>query len=694
MNFQGKSIKLLVVLAVLFFYSCTEIEKEANSKLSPNPSTKNDSITGWIDGSLNDTLTPSEKQMLLSKAFGALKKFPDDSSKMKQLSDISYYSLQTKDSLFFRTMNNEAIRLSEKINDSAALGEAAWDLALYFNNINTKDSVLFYYNKTITLFSALKKQSKVGRLLLNLGITQREVGDYAGAEASTIKAIAIFKALDDKKRLSNGYNSLGAITKSLGNHQQAIEFFEIAKTLMQEVSKNEYANTQIINNIAVAYKALGQFKKAEENFQKLVDLDSFKIKDPTFYAKTLTNLASSKLEQKTSENLSPLYQEAIALQHENNNDFGEATASSYFATYLAYNKDTLAAVTHALQARNLAETSENTESLLRSLDLLTKIDPKNATAYAQEYFAVSTRLQEEERKLRDKFARVRFQTDEFIEKNELLEAQNKLLAREKQLWTALAAVGFIGIIAILIIVIQRIKNKNLKFEREQQEANQEIFNLLMTQQGKLTEGKKIAQEKISQELHDGILNDILGIRLILSSLNKKNDEEAVKYRAELIEQLASVSEEIRTVSHELNSTAHKKVYNFIESVRSLVEKFKTATHTIKYQFTYPKDYNWDAIDSDIKINLYRILQESIQNAVKHAQPNHIFINFDVLENRIVATIEDDGNGFDTKKLKKGIGVKNIASRLKKLNGEWIIESALGKGTSTIIKIPLENNKVT
>tara|TARA_R110002012_G_scaffold322096_1_gene555355 strand:+ start:41745 stop:43829 length:2085 start_codon:yes stop_codon:yes gene_type:complete len=693
MNFQGNPIKLLAVLAVLFFYSCKETKKEAFSERSPSPSTKNDSITRWIDSSLHNTLTPSEKQVLLSKAFDELKKFPDDSSKMKQLSNISYYSIQTEDSLFFRTMNKEAIQLSEKINDSTALGEAAWDLALYFNTINTKDSVLFYYNKAITLFSALKKQSKVSKLLLNLGITQREVGDYAGAEASTIKAIAIFKALDDKKRLSDAYNSLGAITTSLGNHEQAIEFFEIANTLMQEVSKNNDVNTQIINNIGVAYKALGQFKKAEQNFQKLVDLDSFKIKDPTFYAKILTNLASSKLEQGTSENLSPLYQEAIALQHENNNVFSGATAISSYAIYLAYKKDTIAAVTHALKAKKLAETSENTESLLRSLDLLTKIDPKNATAYAQEYFAVSTRLQEEERQLRDKFARVRFQTDQFIEKNELLEAQNNLLAREKQLWTALAAVGFIGIIAILIIVIQRIKNKSLKFEREQQEANQEIFNLLMTQQGKLTEGKKIAQEKISQELHDGILNDILGIRLILSSLNKKNDEEAVKYRAELIEQLASVSEEIRTVSHELNSSSHKKVYNFIESVKSLVEKFKTATQAIKYQFTYPKDYNWDAIDSDIKINLYRILQESIQNAVKHAQPNHIFINFDILENRVVATIEDDGKGFDTKKLKKGIGVKNIASRLKKLNGEWIIESSLGKGTSTIIKIPLQNHKI-
>ncbi|MDP5231058.1 MAG: ATP-binding protein, partial [Cellulophaga sp.] len=655
--------------------------------------TKNDSITRWIDSSLNDTLTPYEKQILLFKAFDRLKKFPDDSLKMMQLSKLSYYSIDTEDSLFFRTMNNETILLSEKLKDSLALGEASWDLALYFDKINTKDSALFYYNKTIIIFSNLKNQSKVGKLLLSMGITQREIGDYAGAEISTIKAIAIFKALDDKKRLSDGYNSLGAITTSLGNHQRAIEFFEISNTLMQKVSNNGYANTQIINNIGVAYKALGQFKNAEDNFKKVLATDSLKIKEPSFYAKTLTNLANTKLDLKTSENLEPLYQEAILLLKNTNNEFNEATSTGYFSNYLVYKKDTIAAISYAQKARALAETSENTQSLLRTLDLLTRIDPKNATEYAQEYFTVNTKLQEEERQLRDKFARVRFQTDEFIERNQLLSKQNELLEREKYFWTVFALFSFLAVIAVLIIVIQRIKNKNLRFEQQQQEANQEIFNLLMNQQKKLTEGKKIAQERIAQELHDGVLNDILGIRLILSHFNKKNDEASISYRAELIEQLAAVSEDIRTVSHELDHKSHQKVYNFIESIKTLIEKFKTATHTIKYEFTYPKNFDWDATNVDIKINLYRILQESIQNAIKHAQPKNIFINFDALENTIRATIEDDGNGFDTKKLKKGIGVKNIASRLKKLNGEWKIESTLGKGTSTIIKIPLVNSKV-
>jgi signal transduction histidine kinase len=168
----------------------------------------------------------------------------------------------------------------------------------------------------------------------------------------------------------------------------------------------------------------------------------------------------------------------------------------------------------------------------------------------------------------------------------------------------------------------------------------------------------------------------------------------VAYRAELLKELENVTEEIRSVSHNLYHAASQKMYNFVESVKDLIEKFKAASPTIDYQFIYQKSFDWDAIENDIKINLYRILQESIQNSIKHANANSIFINFEVLENTIITTIEDDGLGFDTQKSKKGIGVKNITSRVKQLNGDWEIHSTQGKGTKIVIKVPLEKPNET
>jgi signal transduction histidine kinase len=696
MNFQVKQRLSLLTFLIVFstLFSCKEIKKDKDSEDTFVTIQTKDTLTPWINGSLDRSLTTSEQKTILSKAYQAVKNLPDDSIKMNYLSQLSYNSTSIDDSLFFRDINQQTFILATQLKDSITLADSKWDLGIYFNDINQKDSTYYYYNQALTIYTKLNKPEKVARLLYNIGAIQREIGDYSGAEASSIKSIEIFKDLDDKKWLAMSYNSLGAITTSLGNHKQAIDFYHTATNYLENVPNSASFKTEIINNIGVSYRELGNFKKAEENFKKVLATDSLELKEPSFYAKTLTNLANSKLDQESKEDLSPLFLEAISLQKKINNPFSEATSIAFFANYLAYKKDSTAAINYAQKAILLARKFENTQSLLRSLDLSTRIDPKNATGYAQEYFALNTKLQQEERQLRDKFARVRFQTDEFIEKNELLAKQNELLKKEKQLWIALAAVGFIGALAILIIVIQRRKNKNLRFKQTQQEANREIFNLLIDQQAKIAAVKKEEQDRISKELHDGVVADMTGIRLVLISLNAKADNSAVAYRAELLKELENVTEEIRSVSHNLYHAASQKMYNFVESVKDLIEKFKAASPTIDYQFIYQKSFDWDAIENDIKINLYRILQESIQNSIKHANANSIFINFEVLENTIITTIEDDGLGFDTQKSKKGIGVKNITSRVKQLNGDWEIHSTQGKGTKIVIKVPLEKPNET
>tara|TARA_R110002051_G_scaffold222630_3_gene286199 strand:- start:2786 stop:4867 length:2082 start_codon:yes stop_codon:yes gene_type:complete len=684
-----KKLNFLFFFSLLIF-SCVK-EKKINTT-DTIFSSQNDSINHYINYSRNPNITNIEQKSLLSKSLRIINSLPHDSLKIKYLTPLSYRCISIGDSLFFRKVNTLTSTIAKKNYDSVAFAEAKWDLGIFLDKTQLKDSTYFYYNEALKIYSSLNNKSKIGYLLYNIGTVQTEIGDFLGAELTTIKALEIFKKLNDLKGLHYCYNSLGSISNSLGEYERAIDFYEKANSYLTIEPDNSYNHFSVINNIGVSNKFLGDFKKAEANFQKVIDSDSLKLKDPSFYAMALTNLAETKMSMNSQEDLSPLFSEAIAIQKNQNNLFSEATSTGYLASYLAYKKDTSNAITYAKKARELALKSDNAESILRSLNLLTQIDKKNAPSYAHEYISFNNKLQEDERKLRDKFARVRFETDEFIEKNDLLASQNNLLTKEKQLWSAISLIGFISALAILIIILQRIKNKDLKFKQQQQESNQEIFNLLMEQQGKVAEGKKIEQERISQELHDGVLNRMLGIRLVLIGLNKRSDLESIEQRGELIKQLAELSEEIRTVSHELNHAAYQKISNFIESIKTMLETFKTATANIKYNFTYNEEVEWDTIDGNIKINLYRILQESIQNCIKHAEASSIFINFDASEKEIITTIEDNGVGFDTKRIKKGIGVRNISSRLKKLNGDWNLDSKIDVGTTMTIKIPYQIEK--
>ena len=91
-----------------------------------------------------------------------------------------------------------------------------------------------------------------------------------------------------------------------------------------------------------------------------------------------------------------------------------------------------------------------------------------------------------------------------------------------------------------------------------------------------------------------------------------------------------------------------------------------------------------------KINIYRIIQESMQNIYKHANAKVIKISISVQKNVICIDIIDDGVGFDTNKSKKGIGLKNIASRIEEIDGKITYTSQSGDGTVVNVKIPYTN----
>ncbi|HMB62621.1 MAG TPA: sensor histidine kinase, partial [Eudoraea sp.] len=263
---------------------------------------------------------------------------------------------------------------------------------------------------------------------------------------------------------------------------------------------------------------------------------------------------------------------------------------------------------------------------------------------------------------------------------------NQLLARQRQLWIGIAAGLLLLAVSLFIIIDQRVKNQKLRFQQQQQEANQEIFNMMLTQKQKIEESKKTEQKRISEELHDGVLGEMNGARMVLLGLNKKSDEQAVAMRSQAIAKLQEVQEEIRTISHELNDAAYQKFHNFIVSIEDLLKSVEGSA-PLKISFTFSKEADWDNLNADIKINLYRIVQESLMNCVKHAQAQKVVLDFKALEEALQITITDDGKGFDTRKGKKGIGHKNISSRIKKLNGTWDISSKQGEGTKVSILIP-------
>jgi signal transduction histidine kinase len=175
----------------------------------------------------------------------------------------------------------------------------------------------------------------------------------------------------------------------------------------------------------------------------------------------------------------------------------------------------------------------------------------------------------------------------------------------------------------------------------------------------------------------------------LDSLNFSEGKEAIQNRSNYIKELKTIEDDIRKISHDLN-TDFVSGSGFMDIVSELIEK-QTSAYQLKHKFDYTDDVSWELVSNKNKINIYRIIQESLQNIYKHAKAESVKISFQLKNNVILLSITDDGEGFDVTKSKKGIGIKNINARVNDLEGAVNFISKINEGTTINIQIPYKTN---
>jgi len=673
------------ILLLLFVLGCAQHEPKQEPAHNPQV----DSIQEMVNiAKTAKELSLENRKSYLEQAEQMALNIPKDTTKLEQLAKISLAYLRIKDSLGFRRSNRTLLKMAEASSASKILGYSHWDLAIFMEVKGVTDSAFYYYRKALDNFEELPSdstsQSLKGRMLYNMARIQDSYKDYLGGEISATAAVKIFDNLEDNYRLYNAYNMLGVLANGMGNSEKSIESYNKAKEYLiksDRTDKNELL-WKIQNNIANIYTNTGDLVKAKETYEQLLSNQDLKTKLPGTYEKALGSFAYSVLKADADvERAEEIINESFEVNSATGDLYDRARLHYYYAEILSAKNDTTRAISQAKEAYAIARETYNNDRSLDALKLLTQLDTNNASAYAQEYYELDEAISEEERTKRDKFGRIRMETDDIIE-------ENQILTKEKQVWAYSALLLIVFGMGFMIIVSLYVSNNQLKFKQRQQESNQEIYNLMLSQQGKFEEGKQLEQKRISEELHDGILGEMLGIRLILSGLNEREDPASVEQRAALIEKLRELEEEIRTISHELNHASYEKFHNFIVSLEDMIDGIEKSSG-ITCSFNYDKKVPWDNLLGDIKINAYRIIQESLKNCVKHAKSKHVSISFQSMEdNKLKLTITDDGVGFDINKKRKGIGLKNIISRCKKIKGTLDIDSKPGKGTTIKITMPV------
>ncbi|MFD1293008.1 tetratricopeptide repeat protein [Lutibacter holmesii] len=644
---------------------------------------KIDNTDVWLAQSKSRKLTIEERKKALEKAFEAAESKKSDTLKSYYFSKIAFEAELLNNDPLFKKVNLDNLSLATKLQDTFKIGDAHWNYGSYYQKKEVIDSAYYHYHKAYESFKSIKHELYTANMLYNLGFIQGRIKDYTGSEISLIEAIAIYKKLDRPRNLYRCYNYLGIVynnleefDRSIYYHNKAIEYLEKVK----EVDKRNFKEWSL-SNIGLVYQKQRNYESAIESFESAIENSDLKKNDLNFYARLRDNIAYTNFLNADTTDVEKEFKYALKIRDSLKNISGVVISNRHLSEFYAAKYDTVKAVQFGIEAYNLAEQVDNNRDKLETLLLLSKVNKPKSHIYLAEYVHLNDSLQIEERKTRNKFTRIRFETDEYIEATEKLTQERILIL--------IGAVFLLSILSFAYFLrAQRAKTKELLFEREQQKANEEIFSLMLKQQSKLEEGRMKERHRISADLHDGVLGKIFGTRLGLGFLNIKGDTETIEKHQVYIDELQNIEKEIRTISHELKNEILSSKEDFFKIIEDLIKQ-KSKLGVFEYEYIYDSTINCDEISDDVKINYYRITQEALQNIIKYSEANHVKIMFKLKNNNLKLVIKDNGIGFDVEGKRKGIGLKNMVSRTQNINGIFEIKSKLNKGTTISVESPMQ-----
>ncbi|MDR7209527.1 ATP-binding protein [Flavobacterium piscis] len=669
----------ILFLFLIMLFGCT---KKNENDGSVNLST--DSLAAYLSLANDDNIPYEYKQKYNKKAFAIIIRQKNDSLNKINLFRVANRYYNMSDWKSYEETSNLILQRSKSTLDTVNMAQAYVYLGDYYRSNAVSDSAFMNYFAAEKLYLQINDEYNLAKTLLSKAFLQFDEGNFFESEITVFKALQLLKK---KKNVSDlfysSYNLLGILYNSREEYSKALEFHNKALSILKDESipSQLQFTASSLNNIGFVYLSMNNYYQAKIHFQKALDQKNLFKENTILYAMLLDNLAYSKFKSGESEGLPEQFFEALKIRDSLNLDSGIVLNKIHLSEYFAYHKDTFRAIQYSKQALILSRRSNKLRNTLEVLKQIALVDPANASVYSKEYIEVNEKVQKEERMMGEKFSRIEYETNEIKDKNTSLNTQNR---------TLIYVFSILGLLGILIYVYktQKAKHRELLFKQQQQIANQDIYNLMISQQDAIEAIRIKDKKRVSQDLHDGILGRMFGVRISLDSLDKLDDATAVVKRKKYLSELKEIEQDIREISHDLNKEKSDVINNFVAIMDELLdnqrEKFDSELIS-----NIDSSIKWELIANSIKINLYRIVQEALQNCNKYANAKTVKVEFKNEVDYLFLIISDDGVGFNINRIKKGIGLQNIFYRTKECNGVIDMRSHKGDGTIIEIRVPID-----
>lgn len=566
----------------------------------------------------------------------------------------SIYNLQGKnDSALY--LINESKSIRENISDiQGAIGSCYLLSYIYeeTGNLDSAYAVLYHAKSLNEKLADSVNEIDINVELANLYILYDEVQT---ANNLYRESLGLSNRIGYNDGIIQCLSGLGRCAYNLDELDTAIYYFNKATNYYLQ-SDDRIALATNFQNLALCYVGLRDYVKANKYYESSLNLfDSLEFR--TEQALVLYNMGTMYLNMESYDSAIYFLKKSKILS-ELNNDIHRETLCAEFLS-LAYKL---------------------------------KGNYEIAYEYQENFIELNDSLLNEEKVRSISEMQTKYET-------QLKEQEIELLDEENKTKTAQRNALFVGILLLILsasALIFFFVQKNKISKQAKQIAEQKLDSVLDEQEintyNAMLKGQEEERLRIANDLHDRLGSMLSTIKLMFSSLEDKIGQVLEENKTQMDKTTSLIDDacvEVRRISHNLGAGLIAN-YGLVNSLEDLTETINQTSKVDCKLLVYNME---EGLPLRFEVELYRIAQEILNNALKYANAKSITVQLSRLDEEFSMTIEDDGVGFDFARAKKkgGMGLANIEKRAAKLNGKVYIDTAINKGCISIIEIPLKQS---
>lgn len=618
---------------------------------------------------------------------GLLNKAAHDTDRILLLSRLSgvYNYIDPPDQRF--KLARQALQLSSKQASPYYVGLAYYRLANAYHSVFSMDSALKYSLLSAGAFGS-DTTPRAKKMYAYAMINQALIYDNSGIPEKSadvlISLLPVFQSLKDTLAYFTAIHNLGAALITQKQYTKAHDYLLKEISLAEQMGNNEDAKTEIafLNGALLMYymddpgRMQAYLDRAKQN---LKNRGKSPLESRYYSYLALYNIKTQKymLAQnaiteafaiaKKFEDRQCLY-DAYDAQQQLASAQKEYTAARE-AAHMLYEMGTEDALPSyiGVSLKSMADYSKQLGDL------------KRAYLYLEKYTVFKDSIDKKQTAFKIAEAEIRYQSAEKQNQITLLQKQKvqaELEIRNKRLYNWLLGVGcLLFMIAALASIILFRKNKKIVQQQLHDARQQHTLNLTKA----MLEGEERERQRVARDLHDGLGGMLAGVKINLSKQSKMENQNLDR----AIDQLDQSVSELRRIARNMMPESLLK-FGLEAALSDLCESFSNPATSIEFQaYAIKTD-----MSAGTQANIYRIVQEILSNAIRHAQASEIIVQCSQNDHIFLITAEDNGSGFDTAKLDtfSGIGFANIKSRVAYLSGRMDIHSVINEGTTINIEL--------